>query len=383
MKKHLEQTFYSRTSMKAFFVTVLLILSVWVASEQFTHVDTAIMGYMISSIIFAIGLTFRMSSWLSRTATSRVTGRSITNLLTSARTKRNIVSIFKTLLDNIILQKFIFKRGLYRGIQHFLISWGCIISFAVTFGLTFQWFRFAYVGDGMYEMVVFSLHVLKFPAESIFAEMVYNGLNVGAVMVLFGASMALYRRLKERDLQVTQRVEFDMFPLFILLAVTVSGLLLTLSYSILGGFFHHPLTYVHQICVVVMLCFFPFGKLFHVPIRPLATAVPMSYQETLQVDTKPCARCKKMYSNEDQIRDVKEILSMQNFDLQLDDGTYLADYCVECRRRLRVMKQLNMESPKSDPFGPIQTGNGIHISGFGQKRSEEFYSQDKEKEPIH
>lgn len=378
--KNLERSFYSKTSMYAFFVTAFLFITMWIGTGQFAKVDLMLMGYMVASFIFFIGITVRMASWLLRPATNQMVKRSIKNFFTKKRTKRNFAAIIKTLVDNIILQKFIFKRGLYRGIQHWLIAWGCIGSFAITFGLTFGWIHFKLIDATTYQMVVMSVPTIKMHANGLFAQMVYNGLNITAIMVLVGVIMALVRRINNHDLKVTERAEFDLLPLYILLAVTVSGLLLTVSYKFLGGFIHPQLALIHQVTVVLFLIYFPFGKLFHLPIRPLATAVPMNYQEELMVDTRSCKKCGTKYSSDDQITDVKAILHAQQFDLQLEDGTYLADYCPSCRRKIRVMSQLNLGSVKGNPYGPVQTNNGIHIPGFGRKRSEDFYKKSAEED---
>lgn len=378
--RQLEKSFYSKTSMYAFFVTLLLFMSMWISTDQFTDIDMALLGYMISSFIFAIGLTIRMCSWLIRPATHQVVKRSFKNLRTKKRMKRNFRSILKTIIDNIILQKFIFKRGIYRGVQHFMIAWGCIGSFAITFGLTFGWMRFDLIDPNTYQIVVFNIPTVKLAAHGLIAELVYNGLNITAIMVMIGVCMALFRRVKSQDVKVTQRVEFDLFPLYILQSVTLTGLFLTVSYTFLDGWMHPYLTLIHQVTVVVFLVYFPFGKLFHLPIRPLATAVPMNYQEVLKVDTRACKKCGTTYSSDDQITDVKQILAAQSFDLQLTDGSYLADYCPACRRRIRVMKQMNMEAPQGNPYDPISTMNDIHISGFGKKRDDKFYRIPKEQQ---
>ncbi|WP_240689431.1 MFS transporter [Ammoniphilus sp. YIM 78166] len=366
--------------MYAFLVTLVLFFTMWMGTKNFSHIDMALLGYMISSFIFAIGITIRMCSWLIRPATRQVVKRSIQNLKTSERMSRNIRSILVTAFENIVLQKFIFKRGIWRGIQHFLIAWGCLGSLAITFTLTFGWMHFQLVDPVTYQIVVMGIPTISMDANGLFAKMVYNGLNITALMVLAGVSMAIVRRIREKDLKVTQRAEFDLFPLYLLLAVTVTGLLLTVSYSFLDGWMHHYLTLVHQVTVVVFLVYFPFGKLFHLPIRPLATAVPMNYQEVLKVETRACKKCGTNYSSDDQIADVKEILAAQSFDLKMADGTYLADYCPPCRRRIRVMKQMNMEAPQGNPYGPIRTMNDVHISGFGKKRSDEFYDLPDKKE---
>ncbi|WP_251009521.1 MFS transporter [Bacillus sp. ISL-39] len=379
-----EKSFYSKTSMYSFVVVMILFFSMWYSTSKFVHIDMALLGYAISSAVFAIGLTIRMSFWMWRKATNRVAKRSVDNLFNKERLKRNSRALVKTLIDNIILQKFIFQRGIYRGIQHFMISWGCIISFAITFGLTFGWMRFDLIDPETYQIIVFDMPTITMAAHGIFAEIVYNGLNIGAIMVLIGAGMALYRRITDYDVKVTQRFEFDILPLIILLAVTVTGLILTIQYTFLDGWMHHYMSLIHQVTVIIMLMYFPFGKLFHVPIRPLATAVPMSYQEVVKVDTKSCKSCGQPYSNDDQIADVQAILKSQNFDLQLADGSYLSDYCTGCRRRMRALKQMNLEAPQGNPYGPVSTNNGIHLSGFSKKRSEEFYGldQDSKEEKI-
>ncbi|MDT8861273.1 MFS transporter [Alkalihalobacillus sp. MEB130] len=371
----IEKSFYSKASMYSFVIVMVLIFLMWIGTGQFSHIDLMLFGYLISSFVFAIGMTIRLCAWAVRPATHQVLKRSFANMKKKKRAKRNWKAIIKTAFDNIILQKFIFKRGIYRGIMHWLIAWGCIGSFAITFGLTFGWMHFKLVDPETYQMVVMGIPTITMAANGIFAELVYNGLNITAMMVLIGVTMALIRRSRNQDVKVTQRVEFDLLPLYILLWVTVSGLLLTVSYKFLGGWMHNYLALIHQITVVIFLVYFPFGKLFHLPVRPLATAVPMNYQEVVGVDTRECTSCQTPYSNDDQIADVKEILGVQSFDLQLADGTYLADYCPSCRRRIRVMKQLNIQSNLPSPNGPIQTNNGIHIPGFGQKRDDSYYEK--------
>ncbi|MCA1030307.1 MFS transporter [Bacillus timonensis] len=373
---NIEKSFYSKTSMYAFLVTTMLFLSMWIATDNFTDIDMALLGYMLSSFIFAIGLTIRFCAWLIRPATHQVIKRSFKNMKIKKKANRNVKAIIVTAFENIFLQKFIFKRGIYRGVQHFLIAWGCIGSFAITFGLTFGWMRFDLIDPETYQIIVFNVPTVKMAAHGLVAEIIYNGLNITAIMVMIGVCMALYRRVTNQDVKITQRAEFDLFPLYLLLTVTLTGLVLTVSYTFLDGWMHHYMTLIHQISVVILLIYFPFGKLFHLPIRPLATAVPMNYQEEVRIDTRACLKCSTKYSNDDQISDVKDILAIQKFDLKMSDGTYLADYCPSCRRRIRVLKQLNKESAVGDPYAPIRTMNDIHLSGFGRKRSEEFYNID-------
>ncbi|UTR11146.1 MFS transporter [Evansella sp. LMS18] len=373
--ERLERSFYSKASMYSFIVVVVLFMLMWIGTGQFSHMDWMLFGYMVSSFIFFIGITVRLTSWLMRPATYEVVKRSIKNMKTKKRQKRNFKAIAKTLIDNIILQKFIFKRGWYRGIQHWLIAWGCIGSLAITFGLTFGWMHFKLINAETYQMVVFGIPTISMHPDGILASMIFEGLNITAAMLLVGVIMALVRRIGNNDLKVTQRAEFDLFPLYLLLAMTVTGLALTVSYKLLSGWMHPELALIHQITVVVFLVYFPFGKLFHLPIRPMAAAVPMNYQEVVEVDTKECAGCGELYSNDDQIADVQQILGNQAFDLEMDNGNKPSDYCTACRRMIRVMDHLNMKSKFGKVSGPVQTNNGIHVPGFGRERAEEFYNQ--------
>ncbi|MBU9721815.1 MULTISPECIES: MFS transporter [Bacillaceae] len=376
--KGLERSFYSKASMYSFIVLMVLFFLLWMSTGQFTKVKWASSGYMIASIIFFIGMTIRLTAWGLRPATQQMIKRSFQNMKTKKRQKRNTKAIVTTLVDNIILQKYIFKRGIYRGVQHWLIAWGCIGSLAITFALTFNWMSFKMVDPSTFAVVVFGFETLKMHPESIFAEMSYNALNITSSMLLVGLVMAITRRLKNNDLKVTERAEFDLLPLYLMLAMTVSGLVLTVSYKFLSGWMHPQMALIHQITVVVFLLYFPFGKLFHLPIRPLATAVPMNYQEEVGVDTKNCIGCDELYSNDDQITDVQAILGQQNFDFEMQDGHKLSDYCPACRRKIRVMNHLNMPSPFGKTMEePVQTNNGIHIPGFGRERNETFYEDVK------
>ncbi|PYZ93539.1 MFS transporter [Salipaludibacillus keqinensis] len=368
----LEKSFYSKASMYSFIVVMVLFFLMWLGTGQFSHMDWMLFGYMVSSFIFFIGITVRLTSWMMRPATHEVIKRSFENMRSRKSQKRNWKAITKTLIDNIILQKFIFKRGIYRGIQHWLIAWGCIGSLAITFGLTFGWMHFKLIDATTYQMVVFNVPLMNMAADGWVAQMFFEGLNITASMLFIGLAMAIWRRIHNHDLKVTQRAEFDLFPLYILLAVTLTGLFLTVSYKLLGGWMHPQLALIHQITVVIFLVYFPFGKLFHLPMRPMAMAVPMNYQEVLQVDTRNCAGCNELYSNDEQIADVKTILDAQAFDLKNNEGDWLADYCPACRRKLRVMNQLNIPKGSKQPK-PVETNNGIHMPGFGRKRAEEFY----------
>ncbi len=366
----LEKSFYSRASMYSFIVLLFLFITMFLGTNQFKHIDLALSGYMVAAAICFIGLVYRIVAFAVRPATRRVDRRSRKNLKDKTRKRRSWKAIVVTLFENIVLQKFIFKRGLYRGIQHMLVAYGCIGSFAITFGLVFGWFHFELVDPNHYAVSVLGLKPFVMDVEGWIAFMIYNGLNWTAAMCLIGLSMMFYRRIKDRDLQVTQRFEFDLVPLFILLAVTLTGLALTMSAVLFHGALYMTISMIHQLTVITLLIYFPFGKLFHFPLRPLATAVPLNYQVGEDIPMHNCKRCGTSYAAQEQIEDVVSILKDNSFDLQLEDGSYLAEYCWDCRRKLRAMRQMNMLNPRTkDPYAPIDTNTGISMPGFSKKKA--------------
>ena len=70
----------------------------------------------------------------------------------------------KLSFKNLLLQKFIMPRGKMRWVGHFLLAVGCLISFGVTFGLTFGWMHFTLVPGttDMYETHFMGFTVMEF-----------------------------------------------------------------------------------------------------------------------------------------------------------------------------------------------------------------------------
>lgn len=372
-----DRYFYSTAAKWSFVGFTVLVLSTWIASAGFEHVDMALFGYYIAAVICMIGMVVRLTLFFARPATSQVLKRSLKQM--KEEKKRAGKAVATTTVNNIVLQKFIWERGWYRWTQHMLIAWGCLGSFAITFGLTFQWMRFDLIDIETYQIVVFNIPTIKMAAHGLFAELVYNGLNITALMLLVGVLMALYRRINDQDVKVTQRFEFDILPLLMLLIVTVSGLLLTVSYVFFGGFIHHELALFHQLTVIIFLCYFPFGKLFHLPVRPMAASVPMNYREVEADETRVCAGCGTRYATDNQVEDVQAILQAQTIQLGLSDGTQLSDYCQPCRRSMRVKMQLNLMNGQL-PTHPVDTNTGMSMPGFG--RPKETKGEAKDETPV-
>lgn len=388
----LERLFASRAALNAFIVTGLLIILIYVGTDSLHHFDPALYGYAVATVVAVIGMTIRITAWLMRPATRTLARRLLQQLFLRVERKPGVVNpvpagvgrwfegrahpggyiaardrilpatpggdpgirpeasaranpvpgrpgpktALGTLFGNIFANRFIFRRSLWRGLQHLLLMWGILGSFAITIPLTFGWLHFEAVGQEQYTVVAMGISLFTMPVHGILAGLIYHGLSTFAVITLAGVSMMILRRLLDKDAKVDQRVEYDLFPLYLLLAVTVTGLGLTVSHAWAGGWGYPTISVVHQITVVVMLLYLPFGKLFHIPMRGLAVAADVYHEVGTHQGVVACARCQKVYATAQQIRDVVAVLKESGQSLKAPDGkTYLAEYCPECRRVLR------------------------------------------------
>lgn len=319
-------SFSSKAARNGFIALVIVFLSIYFGSEQFGYYDIALYGYLWATVLCILLMTVRVTAWAMRPPTRRLWQQGWRMM----RSAKGLSFLFTTFWKNIFQQKFIYKRSFYRGLQHFLISWGVILSFAITFGLVLGWMHFELVDPRTYAVVVFGIPAFYMPVDSVQAFIIYHGLNWSGLMVLVGCTMALVRRAVEKKTLVEQGKEYDIFPLVLLIAVTVTGTLLTVSAMWMRGMFYVGIGITHQITVIVLLLYFPFGKFWHVPLRFLALVIPMYHQLENQ---KPCARCGREYATEAQIKDVQLALKNRNLSVPIEQTSlHMSDLCSECRR---------------------------------------------------
>jgi len=196
--------------------------------------------------------------------------------------------------STLFLQSFIRRRGVERWLAHQAMFWGVLLAAGVTFPLTFGWIHFRATpgtqhGYGLY---LLGVRALRFDAFNWLGWLFFHTLDIAAVLVIAGAAYFLLHRVRERRMLADQRFLRDLLPLLALLAVALTGLLLTFSTAVLGGRFYHFLALVHMSSVVLTLLFIPFGKFFHVIHRTATIGVPV-YQATSQAGSGvfECRRC--------------------------------------------------------------------------------------------
>jgi nitrate reductase gamma subunit len=73
------------------------------------------------------------------------------------------------------------------------------------------------------------VRTVSFDSLSLLGWLLFHGLDIAAVLVLAGCGYFLWRRFRQREATTGQRFGYDFVPLISLVAISVSGLLLTFS----------------------------------------------------------------------------------------------------------------------------------------------------------
>ena len=139
--------------------TAILAVLIVVGSRNLQHFDAALVGYTFAVLFATFAITYRYSMWLQRPPTKRYWNRGWQLFFSPRYLATNIANWFRRVTSDFALNRFIFQRGAARGLAHFLIMWGCILAFAITFPLVFGWVHFETVpGDiESYRTFVFGL----------------------------------------------------------------------------------------------------------------------------------------------------------------------------------------------------------------------------------
>jgi hypothetical protein len=330
----------------SFLLTVLII----VGSRNLEHYDSALFGYTIASVVAFGAIVFRYALWLQRPAT-RVYWRRGWKLY-SQREKfvQNTADAAKTFATNLVGQRFIFKRGFARWAMHFLIMWGCVLSALITFPLVFGWVHFKLEGDQGYRAYVFGFPLNVMQGRSLVAWVTFHALDFTALMVIAGCAIAIHRRLRDRGAIALQQFTLDFVPHMLLIAISVTGLMLTASSLWLHGYMYHFIALTHQATVIMTLFYLPFGKLFHVVQRPASIGVELYQQRAREMPQARCARCGSEFVAQLWLDDLKTVVDKLGFDYEMKEGVTLQDYCPRCKRILRMHAYANLPQAHEQVF---------------------------------
>lgn len=311
-------------------------------SRNLAHFDAALVAYTFAVLFATFGLTYRYAMWLRRPPTDLYWRRGWSVFARRGRLWRHAGGLLVHATSDLALNRFIWARGRLRGLTHMLILWGCALAVAITFPLVFGWLAFESIaGDpSTYRVVVFGFPTLSFPSDSLVAFLVFHGLVWASFLVIAGVMLAFRRRLREEGAAALQSYAEDFLPLILLFAVSLTGLMLTASYTWMHGYAYDFLAIFHAVTVIFTFLWLPFGKFFHVFQRPAQIAVRLYKQVGRDEEAQPCARCGHEFTSRMHTQDLIEVESRLGFDYRVDGVTdHYQRVCPPCRRALLALAQ--------------------------------------------
>lgn len=194
------------------------------------------------------------------------------------------------------------------------------------------------MGEDEYRLFVFGLPLFTFPLGTVFSFLLFHGLDIAAILVISGVCLALWRRWSDREAMAGQEFGFDLLPIVLLLAISVTGLLLTASQLWWEGSYYWFLALAHQVVVIGTILYIPFGKLFHILQRPASIGIELYYSVAGAIGQRAGANCGREFAPDLFVEDLKRTLSQleQDYTLPQEENRWWQDYCPECKRVLRA-----------------------------------------------
>jgi hypothetical protein len=312
-------------------------------SRNLAHFDAALVGYTFATLFATFGITYRYSVWLQRPPTRMYWRQGWRAFLSPRRLAGNFVRLVRRLVVEIGFNGFIFRRGRMRGLTHMLLMWGCLLAAAITFPLVWGWIHFETVPGHLdtYRTYVFGFAAGDFPVDSIRAFVVFHGLVWASFLVLAGVMLAFRRRMRDRGAQAVQQFGEDVLPLVLLGAISITGLMLTISYTWLRGYGYDFIAILHAITVIVTLLWLPFGKFFHIFQRPAQLGVEFYKDQGSRTEQASCKRCARPFASAMMIRDLIAVEHELGFRYETAVGgaTHYQQICPACRRALFGLAQ--------------------------------------------
>lgn len=364
----------TRAVVRGVVATLLLGTAILVGSRNLAHFDAALVAYTFSILFATFGLTYRYSMWLSRPPTALYWRHGWQAFWKRGWRLRNARFWLARVGEDVLANRFILRRNRLRGWTHLLIMWGCMLAVAITFPLVFGWLHFRPVpGDlALYEAVVFGFPAFHFPHASAIGFFVFHGLVWASFLVISGVVLALRRRMRDEGAGAVQRFAEDFMPLILLFAVSLTGLMLTASYTWMKGYGFTFISILHAITVIATFVWLPFGKFFHIFQRPAQLGVGF-YKDIGRAEAKAqCRRCGHGFTSLMHALDLIEVERALGYRYEIP-GSPAEHYqwiCPPCRRTSFALAQ-SLRWRKARGGAPLREQDAIampvHVNaGLGE-----------------
>jgi hypothetical protein len=312
-------------------------------SRKLAHFDAALVGYTFATLFATFGITYRYAMWLQRPPTRMYWRRGWRAFLSPRAIAGNTWRFVKRAVVEVAGNRFIFRRDRWRGLAHWLLMWGCLLAAAITFPLVWGWIHFETVPGRLdtYRAYLFGFAAGEFPVDSVPAFFAFHGLVWASLLVLGGVMLAFRRRMRDRGAEAVQQFGEDILPLVLLAAISVTGLMLTISYTWLRGYAYDFLAILHAVIVIVTLLWLPFGKFFHIFQRPAQLGVGFYKDEGARGEQARCKRCDRPFASVQLVRDLVTVERQLGFRYEMHAGTatHYQEICPACRRAMFGLAQ--------------------------------------------
>jgi hypothetical protein len=322
--------------------TAILAVLIVIGSRNLAHFDAALVGYTFATLFAMFGITYRYAMWLRRPPTKMYWRRGWRAFLSPRRLPGNLWRFLQRAVVEVGANRFIFKRDRMRGLAHALLMWGCFLAAAITFPLVWGWIHFETLPDDLntYRVYMFGFAAGEFPVDSVPAFIIFHGLVWSSFLVLAGVMIAFRRRMRDRGAEAVQQFGEDILPLVLLAAISITGLMLTVSYTWLRGYAYDFLAILHAVTVIVTLLWLPFGKFFHIFQRPAQLGVAFYKDEGAAGEQAHCKRCERPFASAQMIRDLIVVERELGFRYEMKTGAaHYQEICPACRRALFGLAQ--------------------------------------------
>ena len=322
--------------------TGLLVASIVVGSRNLENFDPALIVYTFAVVFASWGVVYHYNVWIDKPPT-RVYWDRGWRIVREQGLLWSLPRLVALTGTNIIAQTFIRKRSVLRWWMHQCIFWGCILAMAITFPLVFGWISFKSRPDDqmIYVTYLFGFSAGEFRLGTPLAALLFHGLDVAAVLVLTGIGLSLWRRMRDAGALTLQSFANDFFPLFLLFAISVTGLALTVSQMWLRGQTYSFVAILHAITVIAGLLYMPFGKFFHVFQRPAQLGVKLYHEVGAMTEAAACTRCGQNFASQMHIDDLtQKVLPQVGFNYRMANGGHWQDLCPACKRKTLSTAQL-------------------------------------------